>query len=227
MREPDPSRGVPRWHPVLWLLVALIGWAGVSTLFSVSPTVSVWGAYLRNEGLVALFGYGLVAFLAVQYVRSTRDLRTVAATVVVSGSLVSAYALLQFAGVDPIQWAGDTGRAISTFGNADMLGDYLVFPFALALGLALSARGRRPLLGWWAVVALVASALLATSTRGAWIGALAAMLCIGLVGWGGLWQASRRRRLMVGGVATAAIAATVLAIVLVRPRLAGSATTVS
>ena len=53
------------------------------------------------------------------------------------------------------------------------------------------------------------------------------MLCIGLVGWGGLWQASRRRRLMVGGVATAAIAATVLAIVLVRPRLAGSATTVS
>jgi len=48
-----------------------------------------------------------------------------------------------------------------------MLGDYLVFPFALALGLALSARGRRPLLGWWAVVALVASALLATSTRGA------------------------------------------------------------
>jgi len=80
----------PRWHPVLWLLVALIGWAGVSTLFSVSPTVSVWGAYLRNEGLVALFGYGLVAFLAVQYVRSTRDLRTVAATVVVSGSLVSA-----------------------------------------------------------------------------------------------------------------------------------------
>src|SRR5450756_2165384 len=94
-----------RWHPVLWVLVALVGWAGVSTLFAASPAVSVWGAYLRNEGLVAIFGYGLVAFLAVQYVSSTGDLRTVAVTAVVAGSLVSAYALLQFLRVDPIEWS--------------------------------------------------------------------------------------------------------------------------
>ena len=67
--------------------------------------MSIWGAYLRNEGLVAILGYGLVAFLAVQYVRSTGDLRTVMAAAVVSGSLVSVYALLQYAGVDPIEWS--------------------------------------------------------------------------------------------------------------------------
>jgi hypothetical protein len=68
-----------RWHPVLWVMVALFGWAGVSALFSPSPVLSVWGSYNGNEGLVAVFGYGLVAFLAIQYVRSTRDLRTLGA----------------------------------------------------------------------------------------------------------------------------------------------------
>jgi putative inorganic carbon (HCO3(-)) transporter len=215
-----------RWHPVLWILVALLGWAGVSALFAASPAVSVWGIYLRNEGLVAIFGYFLVAFLAVQYVRSIGDLRTVMAVAVVSGSLVSAYALLQYVGVDPIEWS-QTWRVVSSFGNADMLGDYLVFPFALALGLALSARGGRPRLGWWAAAALLACALLATVTRGAWIGALAAVSCIGLLGWGRLWQASRNRRLVLGGLAVAVVAAVAVAIVLARPGLAGSATTLS
>ena len=216
-----------RWHPVLWVLVALVGWAGVSTLFAASPAVSVWGSYHSNEGLAAIFGYGLVASLAIQYVRSTRALRTVAVTAVVAGSLVSAYALLQFAGVDPFGWVNDAGRVFSTMGNADMLGTYLVFPLALALGLALSTPRGWPLLGWWAAAALIASALVATATRGAWLGALAVLLCIGFVGWGGVWQASRNRKLVLGGLAVAAVAAIAVAIVLVRPKLAGSATTLS
>ena len=165
-----------RWHPVLWVLVALVGWAGVSTLFAASPAVSVWGSYHSNEGLAAIFGYGLVALLAIQYVRSTRALRTVAVTAVVAGSLVSAYALLQFAGVDPFGWVNDAGRVFSTMGNADMLGTYLVFPLALALGLALSTPRGWPLLSWWAAAALIVSALVATATRGAWLGALAVLL---------------------------------------------------
>jgi O-antigen ligase len=216
-----------RWHRVMWVLVALVGWAGVSTLFSVSPALSVWGSYHGNEGLASVFGYVLVAFLAIQYVRSTRALRTVAVAAVVTGSLVSAYALLQFAGVDPFGWVNDAGRVFSTMGNADMLGTYLLFPLALAVGSALSTPRGRSLFGWWAAAALIASALAATATRGAWIGALAAGLCIGLVGWGGLWHASRNRKLALGGLAVAGVAGIAAAIVLVRPRLAGSATTLS
>jgi O-antigen ligase len=216
-----------RWHPVLWVLLGLFGWAGVSAVFSASPALSVWGTYYGNEGLVAIFGYCLVAFLALQYVRSTRSLRTLAVTAAVSGSIVSAYALLQFVGVDPIEWIGDTGRVISTFGNADMLGTYLVFPFALALGLALSVRDRWRSVAWWAVAGVIGSALVATATRGAWLGALAIALCIGFVGWRGVWQASRRRKLVLGGLAVAAFAAIAVAIVSIRPKLAGSAATLS
>jgi hypothetical protein len=74
---------------------------------------------------------------------------------------------------------------------------------------------------------LILAALVVTATRGAWIGALSTLVCIGLVGWGGAWQAPRRRKLAFGGLAVAAVSAIVVAIVLVRPRQAQSAETLS
>ena len=203
-----------RWHPVLWAPVALVVWTAVSALFAASTAVSVWGVYLRNEGLVAAFGYGLVAFLAVQYVRSIGDLRTVMVMAAVSGSLVSAYALLQFVGVDPIEWT-QTWRVVSTFGNADMLGDYLVFPFAMALGLALSVRGRWRSLGWWTATALIALALAAAETRGAWIAVFVLVLCMVWAGSRRLQHASHRQKLTFGALAVALIVAAVAAVVVI------------
>jgi O-antigen ligase len=216
------------WHPVLWVVVALLGWAAISTVFSVSPWLSVWGSYYVYEGLVAILGYGLVAFLAVQYVRSARDLRTVMVTAAVSGLLVAAYALMQQFELDPFSWGGgETSRVFSTFGNADMLGEYLVFPFALAVGLALSRSRRSASLGWWSASVLIAAALVATITRGAWLAAAVMLVCIALAGWQGVWRGSRRRKLVFGGLAVAVIAATVVAVVFARSGLAGSSTTLS
>jgi O-antigen ligase len=216
------------WHPVLWVLVALLGWAAISTVFSVSPWLSVWGSYYVYEGLVAILGYGLVAFLAMQYVRSTRDLRTVMVTAAVSGLLVSAYALMQQFGLDPFSWGGgETSRVFSTFGNADMLGEYLVFPLALAVGLALSRSRRWASLGWSLASVLIAAALVATLTRGAWLAASVMLVCMALAGWHGVWRGSRRRKLMFGGLAVAVIAATVVAIAFARNGFAGSSMTLS
>jgi len=216
-----------RWHPLLWVLVAIAGWAGVSALFSASPALSIMGGYHSNEGLGAIVGYLLVAFLAIQYVRSTRALRTVFMTAAVAASLVSAYALLQFVGVDPFGWVNETGRVFATLGNPDMLGTYLVFPVALAAGLALSAPRGRSAFAWWSVTALIAGALVATLTRGAWIGALAVALSFAVVSRAGEWKASRRRKLLVGGLLIAVVGVASVAIVAIRPRLAGDATTLS
>lgn len=211
-----------RWHPVLWVIVALIGWAGISTAVSASPAMSVWGAYARNEGLVSLVGYGLVAFLAVQYVRSTRNLRTLMVAAVLSGSLVSVYAVVQYFGFDPIEWTNVTGRVWSTFGNADTLGTYLLFPLALSLGLALSTPKGWRSLGWWLAAALIASALWLTETRGAWLGAGVMLLCLIFAGWYGVWRTSRRWRLAFGGLVVFVTAATGVAIALVRRGAANS-----
>lgn len=215
-----------RWHPVLSALVALVAWAAVSTLFSASPALSVRGAYHSNEGLVTILGYGLVAFLAIQYVRSSRDLRTVAVAAVAAGSIVSAYALMQFGGVDPFGWINDTGRAFSTMGNPDMLGSYLLFPLALALGLALSTPRGWARLGSWAAAALVASALLVTQTLGAWLAAFVILFVIALLSRDRIRHVSRRQRLVFSGLMTSVIAAAV-AIVWTRPEFAWRVATLS
>ena len=216
------------WHPVLWILVALFGWAVISTVFSPSPWLSVWGSYYVYAGLVAIFGYGLVAFLAIQYVRSARELRVVMATAVVSGLLVSVYALMQAFELDPFSWGGgETSRVFSTFGNANMLGDYLVFPFALALGLALSSSRRRSSVAWLSAAVLIASALLATSTRGAWLGASVVLLCLAIAGWRGVRQASFKRRLLFAGLVVVTIVALVALATFVRPNFAGRPLTLS
>ena len=102
-------------------------------------------------------------------------------TAVVAGSFVAAYAVLQSLGVDPLPSVGSAGnRVFSTYGNPDMLGTYLVFPFVLALGLGLSTSRGWPSLRRVGVYGLLIGwALAATTTRGAWIGALVAVLCLG------------------------------------------------
>jgi O-antigen ligase len=165
----------------------------------------------------------VVAFLAIQYVRSTRDLRTVSVAAVVSGSVVSVYTLLQYSGIDPIQWTELTNRVFSTFGNPDLLGSYLVFPLALSLGLAITTSTRWRAFAWWSTAALISSALVITRTRGAWLGALAMLLCFVFFGWPGLWRGSRRQRLVLGGMATAGTLAAAVAVVSIRARSAGAA----
>ncbi|MEI7815056.1 MAG: O-antigen ligase family protein, partial [Coriobacteriia bacterium] len=205
------------WHPAMWILLGLLGWAGVSTLLSASPAHALLGSYSSYDGLAAILGYVLVAFLAIQYVRSTRALRVVAMTAVVSGSIVAGYALLQFWGLDPYVYKGGFDRVISTYGNADMLGDYLVFPFALALGLALSTPGRWSASRWWLASALIASALLASGTRGAWLGAIALVLSIGLPSWRSILNASPYKKVVLGGIVAAVTAIAVLLIAYFRP----------
>lgn len=154
------------WHPVLWVLVGLLGWTAVATLLAHSPLRAIWGGSQSNEGLVAVFGYALVAFLAIQYVRSAQALKSVAVAAAVSGSLVSLYGILQWMGVDLFVWVGDVGdRVASTYGNPNLLGAYLIFPLAMALGLALSTpRGARSY-AWWGATGVIVLAIVATQTR--------------------------------------------------------------
>ncbi|HEY5506758.1 MAG TPA: O-antigen ligase family protein, partial [Coriobacteriia bacterium] len=77
------------------------------------------------------------------------------------------------------------------------------------------------------MTALIAGALVATLTRGAWIGALAVALSFAVVSRAGEWKASRRRKLLVGGLLIAVVGVASVAIVAIRPRLAGDATTLS
>ena len=87
----------------------------------------------------------------------------------------------QMVSLDPVRWGSlpfETNRAFSTFGNPDLLGGYLIFPFAVTLGLALSEKHDLwRSLYWWATFLNVFVGI-TSYVRGAWIGALVALALV-------------------------------------------------
>ena len=103
-----------------------------------------------------------------------------------SSAIVSVYGLMQYAGVvslpGDLPWI-ETNRAFSTYGNPNLLGGFLVFPTTVALGLALQERKVIWRLVYWSGFGLSGLALMATFTRGAWIGGAVSLLLLGLIAW--------------------------------------------
>jgi tetratricopeptide (TPR) repeat protein len=76
--------------------------------------------------------------------------------------------------LDPVQWGTlpfEPNRAFSTFGNPDLLGGYLIFPWAVSLGLALSERHDLWRGIYWVCALLNVFVGITSYVRGAWIGA--------------------------------------------------------
>lgn len=81
--------------------------------------------------------------------------------------------------VDPVQWGTlpfEPNRAFSTFGNPDLLGGYLIFPWAVSLGLALSERHDTWRAIYWVCALLNMFVGITSYVRGAWIGATVSLL---------------------------------------------------
>lgn len=76
--------------------------------------------------------------------------------------------------LDPVRWGNlpfETNRAFSTFGNPDLLGGYLIFPWAITIGLALSEDHRLWRVIYWVFTLFNAFVGVTSYVRGAWIGA--------------------------------------------------------
>ncbi|MDR3687482.1 MAG: O-antigen ligase family protein [Coriobacteriia bacterium] len=174
-------------RPRIMLIVALLlGWVCLATATSVSPSLSIIGETLSGEGLAAYAAYVLVFTLTVQQVTSVARARTVATFAVATGSVIACYALLQLLRLDPLTWpdSGFGARIFATFGNPDLLASYLVFPFALSIGLLLSEESPTPRF-WLASLGLLttSSCLVVGLARGAWIAAPVAVAVVALAAW--------------------------------------------
>jgi O-antigen ligase len=177
-----------------WLILAFLAWVLISSFFSISPATAIFGKYRRFEGLLSFMTYAVVYFLTVQMVDRPSRIRSIAHTIVVSGAVVSFYGMLQFFGLDPVNWGTqlpfEFNRAFSTYGNPDLLGGYLIFPLAVSLAMALTDK--RPLWRgvYWAVFILTGLCWGAAFVRGAWIGGGAALIILAVVPWGAVdWSA--------------------------------------
>jgi tetratricopeptide (TPR) repeat protein/O-antigen ligase len=115
--------------PILTFLIVSI----LSTVFSVCPYISFWGAYYRYEGLVTFINYILLFYITANWLDKGAILRILSAAVF-AGAVVSLYGLLQHLHIDLVGWREyGTNRVISTFGNSVYFGAYAVTVFPLAL----------------------------------------------------------------------------------------------
>ncbi len=173
------GRPIPRPLLAAALLFALINI--VATVTSVSPQVSLWGNVERMGGLYTLLSFIAFCLMVGLLLRSSAQVRRLMWAIVLGGSLVSLYGLLEYLGWEHLldrSYYG-TYRIGSTVGNPIFLGAYLitVIPFTIA-GLVSTwpPRQNSRLVHWWLTallgfaLALQLAALVLSQARGPWLG---------------------------------------------------------
>ena len=189
--------------------IAVVSFVGVNVAawaFSTDREQSLYGERLQYQGLLTLLLYVGFFYIARVAITDERHMRLLLAAVVIGATLVSGYAFVQRAGLDPV-WDGflPGGRVFSSIGQANALAAYLVLTIPLTatfvFGRRASARGA-------ALVAAVAmfAALALTRSRGGYLGFLAALSVLA-VGWRTLLAPSTRRvRPLVAAALVAVVA---------------------
>src|SRR5215471_2527470 len=161
------------------LLSAYFACVIVSTLWGAEPVASFVGSYENQMGLVTHACF-LVCFAGLLHGigLSSKRFEILLWAIVVTGLVVACYGVAQFFGFDPLVDArlytneaesGPVVRIISTMGHADYLGNFLLYTTLLRLGLGLACKGRKRRIALAGFV-LSTVAIVATGTRGAWLG---------------------------------------------------------
>jgi O-antigen ligase len=179
------------WRSPIALGIALLLLSAVvSTVTSVSPRTSFWGAHQSHGGLLTVLAYLVLFFGTREACPQIADFRRLLWAPVLGAGVAAGYALVQLAGVDPLVWRrtpwfAGVERVSSTLGHPNLLAGYLAVAVPLLAGCVRDAvrRGRRGLAG---VVALCSTAAVAvaaaTLSRAAWV-ALAVGLAVLAAGW--------------------------------------------
>ena len=224
----------PLGSAILLFLVSSIA----STAISIRRDLSVFGpAQYYAAGLKTALATGAIYFASRSLASDPRWLGRVARAAAIAIAVATAYALLQYAHLDPIQWNpsatfGGMTRWAGTLAHANHLGSYVAMTVPLVLWLARRMTSRW-MQGVCVVLVLISLAVLtATLSRGAWVGFAAGIAVTVLLSWRAGGQAatktpsveecvSRRRRppTIVWAVLLASAAVSVPLLTPLRPAL--------
>lgn len=161
----------------LWAAVYI-----VATIFSASPVESFWGSFERMQGTLIIFYYLAHFLICLKFLRREKEQNILLHLVIILGSLISIYALIQWFRVDPfpigdIDKAG--GRAYGTLGQPNLLGQFLLAPIFASLILFFNSW--KPLkyrLVYLLAFLLSLAGLLVTFNRASLLGLLVAALLL-------------------------------------------------
>ena len=175
-----------RHTPVDWLIVAFLAWVALTTATSTHWPTALLGRPQRYEGLISFLNYAVIYFLVLQFADHASRVRRLAQSLFWASVIVAGFGLLQFVGVKFAGWQPvgfEATRAFSTYGNPDFLGGFLIFSVTVALALALLEQRLVWRMVYWVGFGLNGVALIATFTRGAWIGGFISLVLLAIAAW--------------------------------------------
>jgi O-antigen ligase len=112
----------------------------VTTFTSFAPHLSFRGEYENFAGSLTNINYVVLYFIASQNIKSDRQIKAVAYTVLTSGILITIYSIAQFFGHDFVNWNQGSmisGRYFASMGNPNFLGALLtmMIPFGISFAI--------------------------------------------------------------------------------------------
>ncbi len=164
--------------PIAMLIVLLV----VSTVSSIDPVKSL------PDLAISLAGIGLF-FVTAYTIRTKTGLYRFVLALTCVAALVSLYGIFQFAMRVPPPESGwvDAShnpflqtRAFSTFGNPNVLANFLILSAPLALALASASRHAIKKILFFGVFGVLSVCMLLTFSRGGWLGLLVALVLFSL-----------------------------------------------
>jgi len=110
----------------------------LSTAWSIAPSLSFWGTYVRRQGTLTNLSYMVFFFLILLLLRSRQQLNRLLTAVMLASVPAALYAVLQHWNMDPISWdlrldLNITGRVSSVSGHPIFLAAYLVMVVPLTV----------------------------------------------------------------------------------------------
>ena len=203
----EPSPHIQR-SALTYSLIFFAGWSLIAWWFAVDRTHALFGERLQFQGLVTALAYVVFLVGAWMTVRGPRRQLLFFLAVTATATVISAYALMQRAGLDPIWPTLPHDRVFSTIGQANALAAYIVL--AIFLTTSVAARGRLAQVGTTAAVALMLLALAFTLSRGGYVGFLTgALVLVSATLLRGRTLLTRRRLAIAALVVIAAVTAVV------------------
>lgn len=166
-----------------------IGW-----LVSPFKGLGFIGEMGRHQGLLSYLLF--IAAGALIYEAFKDDPWKLARLFVFVGTGVAVYALIQKAGMDPIEWANYASG--STVGNPNFVGGFLAMTLAPSLYLLVTEKERLP---WAATSLLTAGGIIVVGTIGGWVAALGGAAVVLS------WRYGRSEKQKLAGVVVAGLLA--------------------
>ena len=112
----------------------------VSTIFSITPIVSLLGSYQRLQGTYTTLAFIVVFALMAATIRSRQQISRVVTTIIITSIPIALYGMLQHYGLDPLPWGGNVQiRIAGHMGNSIFLSAYLIMVVPLTLARIIDA----------------------------------------------------------------------------------------